>query len=91
MIIWAVAQQGVEWAIGSFNPLALLYYQMGMVDLYTGSVANYITSFIPYVMINAVPAILSPLIIAIVLITSFRALSPALGGEVQILGMSELI
>jgi len=47
--------------------------------------------YTPYVMQYAVPAMLIPFIIIFITITGIRSLSPAIGGEVQILGVSELI
>jgi hypothetical protein len=39
----------------------------------------------------AVPVMLIPFIMIFIVITGIRSLSPAIGGEVQILGVSELI
>ncbi|VVB73408.1 Uncharacterised protein [uncultured archaeon] len=47
--------------------------------------------FTPYVLQYAVPVMLIPLIMIIVTVTAIRSISPAIGGEIQILGLSELI
>jgi hypothetical protein len=47
--------------------------------------------FIPYTAQYVVPVILMLPIIAIVCITSLRSISPAIGGELQILGITEII
>jgi hypothetical protein len=56
-----------------------------------GDLMIIIADYIPHVMSYAVPIILSPIIIAVICISAMRAISPAIGGEVQILGVSELI
>lgn len=52
---------------------------------------NITLAYTPYVMQDAVPALLIPFIIIFTVITGIRSISPAIGGEVQILGVSELI
>jgi len=47
--------------------------------------------FIPYTAQYVVPVILMLPIIAIVCITALRSISPAIGGELQILGITEII
>lgn len=47
--------------------------------------------YTPYVLQYAVPVMLIPFIMIVIVITGIRSLSPAIGGEVQILGVSELI
>jgi len=48
-------------------------------------------AYTPYIMQYAVPVMLIPFIMIFIVITGIRSLSPAIGGEVQILGVSELI
>ena len=48
-------------------------------------------AYTPYIMQYAVPVMLIPFIMIFLVITGIRSLSPAIGGEVQILGVSELI
>jgi hypothetical protein len=59
------------------------------------AVANKLTDvllqFTPYVLQYAVPIMLLPIIIILVVITGIRSISPMIGGEVQILGVSELV
>ncbi|MEM4134228.1 MAG: hypothetical protein QXO35_02585 [Candidatus Micrarchaeia archaeon] len=52
---------------------------------------NIALAYTPYVMQDAVPVLLIPFIIIFTVITGIRSISPAIGGEVQILGVSELI
>jgi hypothetical protein len=47
--------------------------------------------YTPYVLQYAVPIMLIPIIVLLVTVTAIRSISPAIGGEVQILGLSELI
>jgi hypothetical protein len=48
-------------------------------------------AYTPYIMQYTVPVMLIPFIMIFIVITGIRSLSPAIGGEVQILGVSELI
>jgi hypothetical protein len=52
---------------------------------------NITLDYTPYVLQYAVPIMLIPIIVIFVLITGIRSISPMIGGEVQILGVSELI
>jgi len=61
------------------------------VNLVMGDVITILANYIPHAMSYAVPIILSPVIILIICITAMRSISPAIGGEIQILGVSELI
>ena len=47
--------------------------------------------FTPYVLQYAVPVMLIPVIVILMVITGIRSISPMIGGEVQILGVSELV
>jgi len=53
--------------------------------------SNITLAYTPYIMQYAVPVMLIPFIMIFIVITGIRSLSPAIGGEVQILGVSELI
>ena len=53
--------------------------------------SNIILAYTPYIMQYAVPVMLIPFIMIFIVITGIRSLSSAIGGEVQILGVSELI
>jgi len=54
-------------------------------------IADAMGEFIPYTAQYVVPVILMLPIIAIVCITSLRSISPAIGGELQILGITDII
>jgi hypothetical protein len=76
------------------NPIA--GYSSFLAHKYLDSAAaNKLTDitldFTPYVMQYAVPIMLMPLIMLLVVVTGIRSISPAIGGEVQILGVTELI
>ena len=47
--------------------------------------------YTPYILQYSIPMMLIPFIMILVVITAIRSLSPAIGGEVQILGVSELV
>jgi hypothetical protein len=56
-----------------------------------GMLGDVVMDYTPYVMQFIVPIILMPVIIFIIVITAMRSISPAIGGEIQILGVTELI
>jgi hypothetical protein len=63
------------------------YAEVYAAERLTDIVLNYT----PYVLQYSVPIMLMPIVVFVVVITAIRAISPAIGGEVQILGVSELI
>ena len=76
------------------NPLASFYGFLShfYLDQALASALTDITlDYIPYVLQYAVPIMLIPVIVLLVTVTAIRSISPAIGGEVQILGLSELI
>jgi hypothetical protein len=54
-------------------------------------VSDIVLNYTPYMMQYSVPVMLMPVIIILMLIAAVRAISPSIGGEVQIIGVSELI
>lgn len=74
--------------IASYSTFLAQYY----IDKALAAELTQITlDYIPYVLQFAVPILLMPIILILVTITAIRSISPAIGGEVQILGVSELI
>ena len=68
------------------------YQAQAYADKYAaGALTDIVLSYTPYVLQYAIPAMLMPVVVFVVVITAIRAISPAIGGEVQILGVSELI
>jgi hypothetical protein len=53
--------------------------------------SNVVLDYTPYILQYTVPVVLAPVIIIIIIITAMRSISPAIGGEVQILGIGELV
>jgi hypothetical protein len=47
--------------------------------------------YIPYILQYILPVLLMPIIMLIVVITGIRSISPAIGGEIQILGLGDLV
>jgi len=66
---------------------ASFYINKRMAEL----LSNVVLDYTPYVLQYAVPIILMPVIILLIMITAMRSISPAIGGDIQILGLSELI
>jgi len=56
-----------------------------------GDLMTIIFNYIPHVTSYAVPIILAPVVILVICVSAMRSISPAIGGEVQILGVSDLI
>ncbi len=52
---------------------------------------NITLAYLPYVLQYVVPIMLLPFIMLVIVVTGIRSISPAIGGEIQILGVSELI
>lgn len=74
--------------VGSYASFKAQYYvERTAAEQLSGIILNYT----PYALQYSVPVMLMPIIILIVVITAIRSISPAIGGEVQILGVSELI
>ena len=71
--------------IGSFT--ASFYINKYVAEM----LANVTLDYTPYIIQYAVPITLIPVIMFVIVITAMRSISPAIGGEVQILGVSELI
>jgi hypothetical protein len=79
-------------APGAILPsLPAFFISQENVNIVMGDVVAILANYIPHAMSYAVPIILSPVIILIICITAMRSISPAIGGEIQILGVSELI
>jgi len=74
--------------LGGIAKLLAQYYVDSALNL---KLAEMTLEYIPYILQYSVPIILTPLIILVVVVTAIRSLSPAIGGEIQILGVSELI
>jgi hypothetical protein len=66
--------------------VAYYYLERGLSD----KLIDVALDYTPYTMQLAVPFILLPLIVFLVTITAVRSISPAIGGEVQVLGIAEL-
>jgi hypothetical protein len=91
----------VNWIMPIINMVANQYNYL--ISLYTMNIyatlnqylaiklTNITLAYTPYVMQDAVPVLLIPFIMIFIVITGIRSLSPAIGGEIQILGVSELI
>lgn len=84
----ALAPGGATLFGGPFAGFLTIYYLNSQISV---ALTEVMLAYTPYVLINAVPVILMPFISLIVVVTAMRAISPAIGGEVQILGVSELI
>jgi len=74
-----------------FEPITAFFMTLRQNDIVTQDVVNLIADFIPHAVSYSAPIVIMPIIILIVVVTSIRSISPAIGGEAQILGVSELM
>jgi len=74
-------------AASNFGQVPAYYFlERGISD----KLVNVAVDYVPYTMQLAVPFILLPFIAFLVTITAVRSISPAIGGEIQVLGVAEL-
>lgn len=75
-------------ALGGLETLAA--YNACIGNLAT-SLSEWVSHFTAAAMFHAAIILVAPAIIFIILVTAFRSLSPALGGELQILGLTSIL
>jgi len=82
---------GTQIAAEAVSPVALFVLTLKTNDMATQNVVDLIAAYVPYAVSYSAPIILMPIIILIIVVTSIRSISPAIGGEAQVLGVSELM
>ncbi|MEM3369415.1 MAG: hypothetical protein QXE90_00985 [Candidatus Micrarchaeia archaeon] len=75
----------------SISNIALLGAYVALNKDLAPYIVDMMLNYLPYILQYVVPFIFLPFIILIVVVTGIRSISPAIGGEVQILGVAELV